>query len=68
MSAPWLILVAAVQPKATNLAFTKPNQQVVILFLKILRRGDAASSETSNFQSYTQQYAVLEQETIMRHR
>ena len=49
------------QSKAITVAFTKPNQQVVTFFLKTLTRGDTASSENGNFQSYTQQYAVAEQ-------
>ena len=56
------------QPKATTLAFTKPNQQAMTFFRKILARGDTASTENSNFQSYTQQYAVAEQATKVRHR
>ena len=56
------------QPKATILASIKPNQQVVPFFLKISTRGDAASSKNSNFQGYTQQYAVSEQATNVLHR
>ena len=56
------------QPKATTLASIKPNQQVKPFFLKILAKGDAASSKNSNFQGYTQQYAVSKQATNVLHR
>ena len=36
-------------------------------FLKISTRGDAASSKNSNFQGYTQQYAVSKQATNVLH-
>ena len=68
MSAPWPILLATVQPKATTLAFTKPNQQVVTFFMQILARGDAASSVNSKFQGDTQHYTVVKQATVMIHR
>ena len=68
MSAPWPILLATMQPKATNLAFTKPNQQVMTLFIQILTKGDTASRENSKFQGDTQQYAVAEQATEVLHR
>ena len=37
-------------------------------FLKISTRGDSASSKNSNFQGYTQQYAVVEQATNVLYR
>ena len=36
--------------------------------MQISTRGDAASIDNSNLQSYTQQYAVAEQATVMRYR
>ena len=37
-------------------------------FLKISTRGDTDSSKNSNFQGYTQQYAVTDQATNVLHR
>ena len=37
-------------------------------FLKVSTRGDAVSSQNSNFQGYTQQYAVAEQPNNVLHR
>ena len=56
------------QPKATTLAFTKPNQQAIIFSVYFLARGDAESSVNSNFQSNTQLYAVSEQATKVLYR
>ena len=56
------------QPKPITSVFTKPNQLVKIIFMHILARGDAASSENSKFQGDTQYYAVLEQANEALHR
>ena len=67
-SAPLPIPLATVQPKAIILIFFKLNQQVVIFYLQFFARGDAASRKNSNFQSNSQQYAVVEQATEVLHR
>ena len=56
------------QPKTIIHIFIKLNQQAKIFFLKIPTRGDAESSKNSNFQGYTQQYALEKQATNVLHR
>ena len=68
MSAPYLIPLATMQPKATTLAFTKLSQQAMTLYLQFLAKGDAVCRKNSNLQGNTQQYAVAKQATVMRHR